>query len=229
MSYSQYGFDEEYGQIGQNKEIDTIDKNLKEGFSTGGLMFLLTVAGTIASFAISSKVAGAVASRSLPFGGNIRAILQQFPILRPIASRGLEPLKKVMIKEIPIAAIINMAVTTILVFATLWLFNTITLLIVIYKDCKRFQPKIAMKNALAGSIPSALLVLGALIVIFVFEHIFPFILVLEAMGLVSVAIVSTMLIFNLIFGAGVGQATGLSQGCAAPAPAPTPAPTPTPT
>lgn len=209
---------------GMQVELRQQHRQLIEGFSQGSLVFFLTVALTIGSYFLSSKVADAVGDKFMPFGGDLRQLVNKFPVVRPFLSKGVTVVKKILGKVVLVSAYARIAALGVMIFLTLWISNTIVLMSAIYKNCGRIEIGIAMKNALAGAIPSAIITTVALVVLQVLSFI-PFVLA-ASIFLVPIATWSTMLIFNLIFSAGIGQATGVSQGCAAPAPSPAPAPAP---
>lgn len=243
-AYHAHGFNEEYEeyveqlqhyQDSQNEEKRRLEEKrqfeelrnghsqLVEGFSQGSIVFFMTVALTIVSYIISSKAADAVAAKFLPFGGDMRQLVNKFPVVKPFLSKGITVVKSLMGRIVLVSAYARVAAIGIMVFLTLWISNTIVLMAAMYKNCKRVNFKVALRNGLAGAIPSAILTSGALLVIQILSFI-PFVLA-ASIFLVPIATWSTMLIFNLIFGAGIGQAAAIKQGCApAPAPAPVSAP-----
>ncbi len=212
-----------YAELNDEHRTELIQshRQLKEGFSQGSIVFLLTVALTMGSYFLSSNVADMVGDKFLPFGGDLRQLVNKFPVVKPFLSKGVSVVKKLLGKVVLVSAYARIAALGIMIFITLWLSNTIVLCTAMYKNCGKINVGVAMKNALAGAIPSALLTTGALVVIQILSFI-PFVFA-ASIFLVPVATWSTMLIINLIFGAGIGQATAISQGCATPAP-PAPAP-----
>ena len=198
----------------KTEELRRQHGQLVEGFSQGSIVFLLTVALTIGSYFVSSRVADMVGEKFMPFGGDLRQLVNKFPVVRPFLTKGISVVKSMLGKVVLVSAYARIAALGVMIFLTLWLSNTIVLMAALHKNCGRIEVRVAMDNALAGAIPSALLTTGALVVLQILSFI-PFVLA-ASIFLVPIATWSTMLIFNLIFGAGIGQAVAIKQGCAPP-------------
>lgn len=99
----------------------------------------------------------------------------------------------------------------------LWLFNTIVLQLNIFLECYNLSfdsIKIAATNALGGAIPAAIIVLVWNIITAIPFPITKILLVLEVIPYFGTMIImSLLLVFNLAFGAGVGNAVAMAQAC----------------
>jgi len=195
---------------------------LVEGFKNSSIAFFGIVIVTILAFLGANFLGNLAGEKTAP---PIQQLLQKNPLFAKIAAKiPMKKLGQATTKSVPISSIVRMIVMTIAVFILTWIGNTVVNSALMYNECKRTNFKIAYETALSGAIPTAISALAVLIVLVVVGRIIVPLMIFDIMGGGSVAIATTMIIFNLIFGAGIGQVAVLKRGCSAD-PDATPAPT----
>lgn len=172
--------------------------------ATGWVTFIGTVVATVVAYNLSTYFAEKVFLSMIP--DEVENYIQYLPRMA----------KKLMKKAMILQSIVEMIVMFAGNLFFLWLLNAVVLQIVIYVECRKFNMNtldIAAKNALGGAIAAsvALLVWNILQLI----PILAILGMIEGFPVIGWLIVPIiLLIFNLIFGAGVGKAVALHQACA---------------
>jgi hypothetical protein len=204
---------------------------LVEGFDAskyaGTQYFFMMLIFTIMAGFTSSKVAYAISGKFVPLE-KLAPFLSKLP---PQITKSVKLMTRFGSKALPSSDIVYNIVMPIMVFATIWLSNTIVLQTHIYMKCGKIDSntlKTSATSALAGAVPCAVLTIVLSIVLFILNRIpvfTPFISIAGALGGLTVAYVCVLLGTNFIFGSAAGLTSALNNTCnAAPAPAPTPTP-----
>ena len=173
------------------------------GNASGWIAFFGTIASTLAAYNMSTMMAEGVMYLGLPEAAV--GYIDSLPRM----------LKKAAKKIFVVMSIVEMIMMFFSNLLILWVLNAIVLQLVIYVNCGNMSANtvsVSFTNALGGAIAAsvALLVWQILGII----PILNIISMIEGLPLVGWLVVPLiLLIFNLIFGAGVGQAVALSQGC----------------
>ncbi len=162
---------------------------------------LINVIGTIAATLMSYNISTGITEKIV-----YPSYMQYVPMLaRRFA-------KKIMMVQ----SVIEMILLVPLIIFTLWMFNTLVLQTNILWECHRINFDTwhaAAINALSGAISCSIIILVWNILTLI--PILKFLIILESLYIVP----TLMIIFNLSFGAGLGNALALNEACA-----PTPPP-----
>lgn len=173
------------------------------GNTVGWTTFAGTVVSTIIAYNISSFLAEKTMFAFLPYG--VDEYIKYLPRMA----------RKIAKKAFIFLSIIEMIVMFFSNMLFLWLFNAIVLQIIIYIQCKKLNSetvKVSAINALGGSIAASVaLVVWQILGLIPLLNIITLIEGLPLIGMLVVPLI--LMIFNLIFGAGVAKTVAVNQAC----------------
>ena len=173
----------------------------------GWINFIATVIATIAAYKLATYYANKIAQFIIPIPYNVLYYLGQLPRMTQLFT------KKAYVAFSMVEAIVLFF--TMLFF--LWLFNTIVIQLNISLECSKFNGdslRISAINALGGAISAAIIVLVWNIITSIPFPLTKILLIIEGLPVIGALVIPILLlIFNLSFGAGVGNAVAISQAC----------------
>lgn len=182
--------------------------------SSATIYGLLTLFMTAGSTVVSNGVAGWVGSKFAPL--NKIPFLNKLP---PSVMKNIKRLTKVATKSLPLSDIAYSIIFPIMIFLMVYLSNTIILQLVILRDCKRMNSrtlKVAREKALAGAIPTLVVSIIAMVVLWILARIPLFtvpIAVAYALNGVLLALIVINLATNFLFGGALGVTLARRDGC----------------
>lgn len=173
----------------------------------GWINFINTVVATIYGYEYAVKYAERIANFIIPLPAGTLDYLQMLP-----------KMTQVFTKKLNIAFSI---VEAVLLFGTtlffLWLFNTIVIQINIFFNCKKINGDtlhISAINALGGAISAAVIVTVWNILTTIPLPFTKILILIEGLPVIGAMIIPLLLlIFNLSFGAGLGNAVAQANAC----------------